>query len=585
MKYLNKLIYFFDKYYLPIKQYIDDQYRFRFYLCILLTILSVTVEVISILLIPKIVDNISSLNLSNSAHFIVFFIIFIFINAFVKTAYIFITNNFSYKLATLYSRAIFETPLNSSLEIFNDVSLDKFVVAISTKCDFIAAQIAIPFFTLLSALLSSLAIIISVIYLFPLRGIIFLLLISLLYLFISLFLTKKIAQNGKVIPKMQSNLYNISLDSLSNTASINLLNLKNEYIKHFIETDTKYRMAISNNDALATAPKFFIEALGIILIIVIGFVPLLLNQTSIADSIALTSVLAFSCQKLLPILQGAYASIYKMLGQKESFKQVVEIANFKKYIIEDKIKSNKNSTNLLNDEISIEFILKQNLVFKEGEKVSFKDGFKLLSNKWYFLTGESGVGKSYLLRNLLKLQNINLSSVKVLNEQSLKELNLNIKDYWSLFGYADQDINLLNTPILYNVLGQYPGSLEKDKNYLDNLQRVDSVLDVVSLKNELKDNSSRDSYEYLFKPSNTLSGGQKQRILLAKALLKKPRFLIIDETLSGVSTIMRKKILSRIKRKFRKTSVIMILHGYKTESELFDFIIDVQSNKVEFKNI
>ena len=57
-----------------------------------------TVEVISILLIPKIVDNISSLNLSNSAHFIVFFIIFIFINAFVKTAYIFITNNFSYKL-------------------------------------------------------------------------------------------------------------------------------------------------------------------------------------------------------------------------------------------------------------------------------------------------------------------------------------------------------------------------------------------------------------------------------------------------------------------------------------------------------
>ena len=39
---------------------------------------------------------------------------------------------------------------------------------------------------------------------------------------------------------------------------------------------------------------------------------------------------------------------------------------------------------------------------------------------------------------------------------NFKELNLNIKDYWSLFGYADQDINLLNTPILFNVLGQYP---------------------------------------------------------------------------------------------------------------------------------
>ena len=116
------------------------------------------------------------------------------------------------------------------------------------------------------------------------------------------------------------------------------------------------------------------------------------------------------------------------------------------------------------------------MVFKEGEKVSFKDGFKLLSNKWYFLTGESGVGKSYLLRNLLKLQNINLSSVKVLNEQCLKELNLNIKDYWSLFGYADQDIKLLNTPILFNVLGKYPESLKKDKNYFNKLKSVDSVL-------------------------------------------------------------------------------------------------------------
>ena len=384
---------------------------------------------------------------------------------------------------------------------------------------------------------------------------------------------------------MQNNLYNISLDSLSNTASINLLNLKDEYIKNFVETDSKYRMAISNNDALATTPKFFIEALGIILIIVIGFVPLLLNQTSIADAIALTSVLAFSCQKLLPILQGAYASIYKMLGQKESFREVVEIANFKRFIIKDKIKSNKNSTNLLKDEISVKFFLNKSKFSREGKEVLFKDGFQLFSNKWYFLTGESGVGKSYLLKNLLKLQNINLSSVKVFNEANLKELKLNIKDYWSLFGYADQDINLLNTPILFNVLGQYPDSIEKDKNYLNKLKKVDSLLDVVSLKNELKEKSSRDSYEYLFNPSYTLSGGQKQRILLAKALLKEPRFLIIDETLSGVSSIMRNKILSKIKSKFKKTSVIMVLHGYKTDNKLFDYIIDFQSNMVEFRNI
>ena len=109
---------------------------------------------------------------------------------------------------------------------------------------------------------------------------------------------------------------------------------------------------------------------------------------------------------------------------------------------------------------------------------------------------------------------------------------------------------------------------------------------MVSLKNELKkDKSSRDSYEYLFKPTNTLSGGQKQRILLAKALFKEPRFLIIDETLSGVSTIMRKEILSRIKRKFKKTSVIMILHGYKTDNELFDFTLMFSQIRLNLKNI
>ena len=57
-----------------------------------------------------------------------------------------------------------------------------------------------------------------------------------------------------------------------------------------------------------------------------------------------------------------------------------------------------------------------------------------------------------------------------------------------------------------------------------------------------------------------------QRILLAKALLK-PRFLIIDETLSGVSTIMRKKYYQELKENL-ETSVIMILHGYKTEMNI-----------------
>jgi ATP-binding cassette subfamily B protein len=57
-----------------------------------------------------------------------------------------------------------------------------------------------------------------------------------------------------------------------------------------------------------------------------------------------------------------------------------------------------------------------------------------------------------------------------------------------------------------------------------------------------------------------LSGGEKQRVILARALYKAPRILILDEALSAVDPKTAKQIYKRIRSNFSNTALIVITH-------------------------
>ena len=62
----------------------------------------------------------------------------------------------------------------------------------------------------------------------------------------------------------------------------------------------------------------------------------------------------------------------------------------------------------------------------------------------------------------------------------------------------------------------------------------------------------------------TLSGGQKQRTAIARALIRRPRILILDDALSSVDTYTEDEILGRLRRVMRARTSIIVSHRIST---------------------
>ena len=76
-----------------------------------------------------------------------------------------------------------------------------------------------------------------------------------------------------------------------------------------------------------------------------------------------------------------------------------------------------------------------------------------------------------------------------------------------------------------------------------------------------------------------LSGGQKQRIAIARAIIKKPKILILDDSLSAVDTETEEKILSNISRISKNITLIIATHRISSAKKC-DKILVLENGKV-----
>jgi molybdate transport system ATP-binding protein len=171
-----------------------------------------------------------------------------------------------------------------------------------------------------------------------------------------------------------------------------------------------------------------------------------------------------------------------------------------------------------------EMNLNVNLKIKQGEFVA--------------LTGFSGSGKTTLLRILAGLEEAN-GTININN-------NLWLNDKFCLpsqkreIGFVFQDYALFpNFSVLDNLL-----YVKKDKELANYLLKI---TELEELKNRFP---------------QTLSGGQKQRVSLCRALMNRPKILLMDEPLSALDSNMRTKLQNEILTLHKEfnTTTIMVSH-------------------------
>jgi ATP-binding cassette subfamily B protein len=183
------------------------------------------------------------------------------------------------------------------------------------------------------------------------------------------------------------------------------------------------------------------------------------------------------------------------------------------------------------DNASIEF---NNVSFHYKQSNSAKDvlsniSFKLENGQTLGILGETGSAKSTLVSLIARLYDVTSGNIKI-GDKDIKEYDLNVLR--KNIGFVLQQANLFEGSLKENLCWARPDLTDEEISKALHDSCVDEFLD--RLPNGLD--------TYIGEGGNTLSGGQKQRVSIARALLKNPRILILDDSTSAVDTQTEKKI-------------------------------------------
>lgn len=210
-----------------------------------------------------------------------------------------------------------------------------------------------------------------------------------------------------------------------------------------------------------------------------------------------------------------------------------------------------------NDKIKIEKIdgdieLK-NITFRYGSRspVLKNVSIKIPKGKKVALVGVSGSGKTTISKLLLKYYEPEEGQI------SISGYNIDELDLYSLrekICYVPQNVELFSGSIKDNItLGKTNASYEEIKAACENAGCREFIEKLPGKYGT-----------FLEEAGGGLSGGEKQRIALARALVKKPSFLILDEATSNLDFISEAKIFDTLFKKGRNITMLMIAHRLST---------------------
>ena len=214
------------------------------------------------------------------------------------------------------------------------------------------------------------------------------------------------------------------------------------------------------------------------------------------------------------------------------------------------IKDVENPIRLPEDKTSIEF---KNVSFKYPgeENYALKNiSFKLENGKSLALVGKTGSSKSTLLKLIFREYLPDEGEI-LIDNQPIEKIRIN--DLSEKTGYVPQDNFLFSESLRENIAFSFERDYDVDEVY-DAAKKSGVYNDIMDFKDDFE--------TVIGERGVTLSGGQKQRVSIARALIKNPSLLVLDDSLSAVDTNTEKSILEALS-KINATEVI-IAHRIST---------------------
>ena len=317
-------------------------------------------------------------------------------------------------------------------------------------------------------------------------------------------------------------------------------------IKRFARETQKYYQLMLRRDRLRFVSSPVSETFGATiaaLLLWVGARDVLVTQSISSEDFLRFILLLFSLFQPLKNLTNVVNELQNGLASADRVFAIMDI--------DSDIKDTNNAVEIVDLKESLSFNQVSFSYGEKNDKVLNNINFKINKGEIIALVGPSGAGKSTLVDLIPRFYDTLDGSIKIDNK-NIKELK--ISSLRLLMGIVTQETFLFDDSVKANIAYGV-------ENISDN--QIQEAAKAANADNFIKE--LPDGYNTIIGERGvSLSGGQKQRIAIARAIVKNPPILILDEATSSLDSESEKHVQSAIENLMNKRTVIVIAHRLST---------------------
>ena len=291
---------------------------------------------------------------------------------------------------------------------------------------------------------------------------------------------------------------------------------------------------------------------GVLTVVVISAIHYQEGKLSMPELITLL-MYGILFAKPMSTLANLYGQVQQALGASTRLINVFKIAP-------EPIDLNQSTEQFSNNSIALKNIA---FHYSSNEPLLNNVNINIAAGETIVVLGENGKGKSTLLHLLMRFVEPTTGIITI-GDKNINQVSLSLlRNY---IGLVSQDIALCNGSIIDNIAYGYPQATKED------IETVAKQAGAHHFISELEHGYKTEVGEN----GILLSGGQRQRISLARALLKKPSIILLDEPTSMVDKEGKEDFNNQLQTLLKKQTVIIVTHD-KALSNIADRTVTIEN--------
>lgn len=511
----------------------------------------------SLIVNNEFINHYMPLNIKNSREiifpFAVFFAFSIILACIFRLLLVWAINNFSNLVGVDIGGEVYRRSLYRPYQVHISRNSSEAISGITIKTDIIANYVLVPLITLTSSAFMLIGVLILLLCINLKITIFCFAIFSGIYYLIVMSNKFRLLENGETIARESILSQKYLNEGFGGIREILLNRTQEVYCEIYKKSNVLLRKAQSNTTFLSAIPRFFMEALGMLLITIGATYSILYLGIDSGIIISTFGILAIAAQRMLPLMQQVYISWTLIQGNKKSLDDILkllaqELPTYNEFQInfENKIKLNNISFKYQGNP---NYALKNiNIEIRKGEKIG--------------IVGKTGSGKSTLIDVIIGLL---LPTEGVIEIDGFTLTHTNIHNWQSNISIVPQSIFLQDSTIMENIaFGVNIGNIDHDR------VKAASILACI---NDDIDKLPNKYQELIGEKGVRLSGGQRQRIGIARALYKKANVIILDEATNALDIKTEENILNKILNISYDLTILLISHRIETLSNCDKIIL------------